>query len=354
MDIDKTTNLETQANKDDSPGVESQDIEKMFHEDDKDDGGDMMPRDQEQTFFTDERGNLKLVNLVVRHPCKILCGILVMCFLITFGLIMTVFADGNPFLAPGNEFDIHDVRSIQYDSLRLARDAVQDGRDVTETSSQEKDKQSEVGDFVYWVFESEVPGGVFATRESIQAMKDGFDIFLKDSAFQDWCLLDYRTPVPEGQARNCSLPLSPLRMYYASSWDAALVDSIMDELKVDGRIELFNSLSLCVTSRLYCDLVPKNTTQEDQQWVAKMANDIRTVTGSWNMQGDLVDDISQATEFASYILQLDSFKRLLDIGYDTGFSTENQISQFSRGLVQWGAPLENYTSEADANSARST
>mmetsp|Transcript_31945 Transcript_31945/g.77487 ORF Transcript_31945/g.77487 Transcript_31945/m.77487 type:complete len:349 (+) Transcript_31945:1334-2380(+) len=334
-------------NKSDPPGWDSKDIEMVEDSDYEED--EMKPREQEPTWFSDHRGNLKVVNTVVRHPCKILWALMLMCFLISFALYGLVLSEGNPFRAPGNEFDIHDIRSIQFDSLRLARDVVQKGRETDETTSQQKPKQSEVADFLYWVYESETPNGVFGSREAIQAMKDSFDVFLQDEAFQDWCLLDYRTGVAEGATRDCAIPLSPLRMYYASAWDPIVVEAIMDDLKQDGRIELFNSLSLCTSFGLYCELIPSTVTQQDIQWTTNMASNIKRVTASWDMKGDLVANHTQATEFATYILQLDMFKGLLDIGYDKGFSSENLVSQYSRGIVYWGGPLENYTSDSEAD-----
>lgn len=331
----------------DTPGFDTKVIENV-----DDDDNEMKPREQEPTWFADRRGNLKVVNTVVRHPCKILWALMLMCLLLVFALYRIVLSEGNPFRAPGTEFDVNDIRSIQFDSLRLAKDVVQKGR--VEATYRAIPKQSEVADLLYWVYESETQNGVFGSRESIEAMKDSFDLFLQDEAFPDWCLLDYRTAVADGATRDCAIPLSPLRMYYASEWDPTLVETIMDELNQDGRIELFNNLSLCTLSGLYCELIPNTTTQEDIQWTTNMASNIKRVTASWNMKGDLVANHTQATEFATYILQLETFKGLLDIGYDKGFSSDNPVSQYSRGIVYWGGPLENYTSDSEADDSRNT
>eukprot|EP00978_Attheya_sp_CCMP212_P048247 scaffold492553_cov134-Attheya_sp.AAC.1 len=52
----------------------------------------------------------------------------------TFLLGAVVFAGGNPFTDPGNEYDINDIRSIDYDSLKLARDKLEDDRKEWEIS----------------------------------------------------------------------------------------------------------------------------------------------------------------------------------------------------------------------------
>jgi len=183
-------------------------------------------------------------------------------------------------------------------------------------------------------------------------MKDAFDIFLQDQAYPDWCLLDYRTANVDEAERECAVPLTPLNMYYASEWNTDLVQDIMEQLKQNGRIELFNNLSLCASLGLYCELIPSTTTQEDIQWTKDMAIKIQQVAATWDMKGILIANHTQATEFATYILQLDSFKGLLDIGYDKGFSAANPVSQFSRGILYWGGPLANYKSETEAKDNR--
>ena len=99
-----------------------------------------------QNKHQDERGNLKAVNLVIRHPCKIFFFILFFCLALSFLLNVLVFRtseSGNPFTPPSNEFDLNDVRSIQYDSLRLAKDEVSAGRKIVDMEGELVKKQSE-------------------------------------------------------------------------------------------------------------------------------------------------------------------------------------------------------------------
>jgi hypothetical protein len=317
---------------------------------------EMKQRQQEPTFFSDERGNLKAVNMVVRNPCKIFWLIMVSCILISFLLNVLVFRtaeDGIPITSPENEFDLDDLRSIQYDSLRLAKDVVQEDRDAENESSQATPKQSEVNDLAYWVYESQTAEGLFGSAESIEAMKDAFDIFTDDERFADWCLLDYITPLAENATRECDVPLTPLRMYFASEWDSEMVTTLMEQLKDPEKVATFNTLALCYITGLYCDLVPNTTSTDDISWAIALGTNITSVTDSWDMKGDLVENYTQATEFASYLLQVDVFKGIVDFGYDKGFSVENPVSKFSRGIIFWGGPLENQESEltADAKEA---
>jgi len=298
---------------------------------------------QDPTLFSDERGNLKAVNMVCRHPCKIFWFLMIFCFIISFLLQILVFRtaeDGNPFTTPQNEFDLDDIRSIQYDSLRLARDGVQKDRDADNEGALATPKQSEVADLAYWVYEAETDAGVYGTRESIQAMKDAFDIFWTDERFPDWCLLDYRTFLKPNETRKCSTPLTSLSMYYASTWDSVKVDSIIETLKDDDKVATYNTLALCEARGLYCELVPNTTTAEERAFTKELTANISSQVFSWDMRGDLIENITQGTELAAHLLKVDIFKGLVDFGFDKTFSVDNPKSKFSRGIIFWGGPLE--------------
>ena len=58
------------------------------------------------------------------------------------------------------------------------------------------------------------------------------------------------------------------------------------------------------------------------------------------MKGDLVQNFTQVTELASYLIQVDVYKGFVDFGFDKGFSAANPVSDYSRGIVYWGGPLE--------------
>lgn len=288
------------------------------------------------SFFTDDQGNLKFVNLVVRNPCIIFCSILVLCLGISFALIALVFSEGNPFTEPSNEFDLEDIRSIQYDSLRLAQSRVEEQRDANDNIAS-VDKQSQVGDLTYWVFEAQTDAGVFGSAESIESMKDAFDVFMEDPAFENYCWLDY--PNNPNKTVECDVPLTPLSMYFASEWDSEMVGHVIEQLKDPNNVELFNSLSLCYNRGLYCDLVPEDTDRADIEYVVELGRNLSAITKTWDMKGELVANHSQATEFAAYMLQIDIYKGLVDFGFDKGFAIDHQVSQFSRGIVWWGSPL---------------
>ena len=314
---------------------------------------DDSPAAQAATFWSDEKGNLKYVNLVVRYPCCIFCTQLVAVLAITVLLMVIIAAQGQPFSDPETESDLSDVRSIQYDSLRLAQEQVEEDRRLA--LQQVIPRQSELADYTYWIFEAQTPQGCFASNTSIAAMKEAFDLFWNHQQFDEYCLLIYppnntmtdgnNAAADDDDKPYCDLPLTALTFYYAQEWNEALVDEVLTELKVPGNIELFNSLALCVTLNIFCDLIDNGAgidavPPDDVAWVLQLDAKLKNITASWNMKGKEVVPVAQATELAAYLKLVDTYKGLVDFGYDKGFSVENQVSMYSRGIVLWGGPLQ--------------
>jgi hypothetical protein len=107
-------------------------------------------------IFTNERGNLRFVAVTVRHPCKIFVLIMIVTLVLVMGLFQSFVpsgdenddeSSGNPFSDPGSQYDTNDVRSLAYDSLRLAVEEVEDVRDTASrrrflsSSSQEEEEK---------------------------------------------------------------------------------------------------------------------------------------------------------------------------------------------------------------------
>ena len=314
------------------------------------------PNKYPPSLFTNDRGNLKAVAFVVRRPCAVFSSLVVTCVVVAFLLQVLVFRaaeNGVPFTPPTNEFDLGDVRSVAYDSYRLARDEVRGARKANEDGDKVVQRQSEVAAIAMWVFESEevgdgdpgndgAGGGVFGSAESIAAMKGAYDIFLSDPGYAGHCLLDYRAwpGMPGGAAdpdsnataeeeggRKCIPPLTPLSMYYASGWDAEMVASVIDELRDPAKLKLFNSLALCFARGQYCEQVMGDVSPEDAIWATELTSNITSITSKFDMGGEMVEDYDQVTELASYLIKVDVFKGFVDYGFDLGFSAENPVSQ---------------------------
>ena len=302
-------------------------------------------------FFTDDVGNLKFVNLVVRHPCKIFIVLLLSTLVVTFLLFQVVFAGGNPFADPGSQYDPSDVRSLAYDSLRLATDAVEDAR----ASSNERRRlqsddldvrtQEQNLDITYWVYEAEDEKGVFGSVESIRGIRESFDLFTNHSDFESYCWLEYTTTIEDDgtstTTTKCRPPLSSLNMFYASSWDTGLAEYIMDQLKIEGNVQRYNDLSLCVEFDLLCDFIAlTNYTDEDVAWVTNLNDNITTITDAWDGEGDLQEDnLEQVSLFAAHMLELRTKRLFVDFGVDKNFNLTNPVSMFSRAIMFWGGPF---------------
>lgn len=299
---------------------------------------------QKPTMWTDERGNLKFVNLVVRRPFTIFFIILAICFILSSLLVLIVFRAGNPFSDTGNIFSMNDIRSIQYDSLRLAADEVKVDRSALEAAGDGSEPlvQSENGDITYWTFESEQPEGVFGTRSSIEAMKGALDLFVKDPKYPQYCQLGYVTAERTGSEPECIPPLSALNMYYSSAtWDSATVQSHIAQMKAyPDRMELLNKAVLCLRNPVgaECD-VDGTVTEKEREWARELAYGLTLTILQFDGKSALVENITEATEFAAYVLKVAALKGAVDFSYDSEFSIENPTSKFSRAIVLWGTPL---------------
>ena len=319
-------------------------------DDDEKKSGAAVAETHTPTCFSDARGNLKFVNLVVRNPCCIFFSILILNLVISFLLIAVVFRAGNPFTSSENEFDLKDKRSVQYDSLRLAIKEVSDDRDAVSSDGVVVPRQSENADVTYWVFEGETDGGVFGTPESIGAMKEAFDLFLTDQRYPEFCRLDYPSNsdgdnVTAEEQPTCTPPVTALTMYYPSQYDAEKVAVVIEELKEPGNVQLFNRLSYCYSLGLFCDLLDGlNISDTDREWVQDLGANLTNITSYWDLQGELVENVTQVTELASYLNLVDIYKGLVSFGYDKNFGVENPVSMFSRGIVRWGGPLSTRSS----------
>ena len=288
------------------------------------------------TRWSDEKGNLKFVNAVVRCPCCIFWSLLLACLLVTILLLVSLAMEGQPFTKPENESDLDDKASIQFDSLRLAHDEVKKLRNMAQGATAIR-RQSEVADITYWVFEAETPDGCFGSNNSILAMKEAFDLFIRHEQYEEYCNLMYDV---NPEKPYCKLPVSSLPMYFPAEWDQALVEEVLQEWRTPGNIGLFNALALCYTKGLFCENIA-DTDQEHIEWALNLNVKMQSITKYWDMRGDLVPNISQATELAAYLTQVGIYKGLIDFGFDKGFGIENLVSHYSRGLLFWGGPLGN-------------
>ena len=295
-------------------------------------------------FFTDKKGNLRFVNLVVRYPCLIFFLILASTIVISFLLVKIVFDTGNPFSEPGSEYDIHDIRSTAYDSFRLAQEEVENQRAVVKMATNEKEIkiQEDYLDATYWVYESETKNGLFSSPESISAMKESLDLFTNHNDYESYCWKFYiDIPFTGSKISQCRPLLSALNMYYASYWDAVKAQSVIDEIGNPKNVDIYNELSLCLEYDSYCELVAEELlTDENKGWFEALNNNITSILLKFDGKGELNDNyINQMTLFAAHLLTLNTKRGIVDFFYDKNFSVDNPVSMYSRAMINWGGPL---------------
>ena len=295
-------------------------------------------------FFTDQKGNLKVVNLVVRYPCLVFFLILAVSLVVSFLLVKIVFNAGNPFAEPGSEYDIHDIRSTAYDSFRLAQEEVVKKRAaITMLADAKKVRvQEDYLDVTYWVFEGETEDGLFSSANSISAMKEALDLFNEHEDYESFCWKFYiDIPFTNSTISQCRPLLSALNMYYASSWDIDKVQSVIDQLSNSNYVEIYNGLSLCLEYGSYCELVPAELqTDENKQWFQTLNNNVTSILMKLDGKGELKNDnIDQMTLFAAHLMKLNTKRGIVDFFYDKNFNADNPISMYSRAMINWGGPL---------------
>jgi hypothetical protein len=289
---------------------------------------------------------LKFVNVIIRFPYLIFWSLIVTCLAVTFLLGSLVGQEGNPITEDTYAYEIDDVRSIAYDSLRLAREDVKLRYEIAFNETQGIRRleegnatiQNEIGGVTYWIYDAKTDEGIF-TQEGVQALRAAESTALEHEEYSKYCKLEYNET--DGTS-ECLKPLSSMNAFYASVWDAALVDEIISEFKNnDTSLIMYNVLAPCVEFELFCTL-PSVLQYNDNQkaWVADLNQKMISVMSNWDGKGDLNPDVQQVTEFMAYMNLIVTKKQFVNFYFDSGFSVENQKSMYSRSILYWGELLE--------------
>jgi len=310
----------------------------------------------------DEKSSMKpsrftdiFVKLVVAQPCLIFCVILCLCFTITIVLFDKAFSQGMPFTPDDYTYDLQDTRSKAYDSLRLACENVTLTFDLTnsegfgevggtgggEGGTNEEEipprLQGSLGDVTYWIFEAKTERGLF-TEEGLSHMRSVEDMFLKDSQYAKYCLLDY-SMVGDEEVSQCQRPMSPTSIFYASKWDSTLALEIISELTSE-KIQMVNDLAACVQKGILCDFVPAGTTKEDKDWVRSVGIKIATMMMDWDGDGDLNQDVDEVSAIMASLSELYIVAPFVNFFFDGNFTIANPVTSYSRSIIYWGSPLD--------------
>jgi len=316
-------------------------VQKPLFDSDENEENEETSEQPRKSRFSDEVGNLKFVNFIVRYPCAVFASLMGFCILITIILFALNKSSGSPFTTPDNEYDLKDVRSVAYDSLALARDKVK-GLDEDETRDINAKVQEDVGDITYWIYEAKTDDGIF-TKEGIPHMREAEDTIRTNTNYDEYCVLDYDTTDAEAVVSECRKPLSVLNIYYASVWNSTLAQEVIEALTPEMR-NIFNEQAPCVKfGGIQCDN-PRNETLETS--VKMLSDKIDTMIDTWDGMGDLNKNVDEVTKFIAYINELETKQSNVNFFFDKNFNINNTVTQYSRSIIWWGELL-NGTKDED-------
>ncbi len=251
-------------------------------------------------------------------------------------------------------YDIHDVRSITYDTLRLAieeKNAAFAASQRRRLNEDEELPQSSLGDITYWIYEAKTDDGLF-TAESVASMYEAEATIIGHSQYNEYCHLDYGNTTEDAEDAalpQCKKPLSAMNIFYASSWDADLAEEIITALTPEN-IEMYNALSPCVEFELdlFCDQLPDTVTDQMKAWVASMNIKIETMVATWDGKGKLNEDVEQVTKFMAYLNELRTKANKVNFFFDANFNIANPVSMYSRSIHYWGQLLNGTDTETQS------
>ena len=303
--------------------------------------------------FTDAKGNLKFVNLVVAYPCSVFSFILGMCLVAIISLSSTAFAEGSPFTPDDSTYDLFDKRSVAFDSLQLAKAHVRttfginvesevDGGGGDEGSMSETKLQEMAGDITYWIYEAKTDKGLF-TKEALPIMRSSEVMFTKQKQYPSYCLLEYSDD--EDDTPECMQSRSVTNIFYASEWNSTIARAVISELTGEN-IQLYNSIADCVEYNYLCQYISSDVTEEDMAWARNLSKSISSMMPYWDGEGELNDDVEEVSSFMAAINELHTKAPFVNFFFDGNFTMNNPIAMYSRSIVFWGSPLEGAKDEA--------
>jgi hypothetical protein len=296
----------------------------------------------------------KFVKFAVRYPVRIFLFILSLCLLTCIALVGSALKDGNPFTSNDISYDLNDIRSISYDSLRLAREDVAssflqntptlyDDDDTLINIEPQKQLQEDVGDVTYWLFEAKTEKGVF-TNITLPLMRSAELMLTRHKQYPKYCRLLYTESNQEGnnqtiESSGCQKPLSVVNIFYASYWNSTAVQRIISELATNDKVILYNTLAACTEYDMLCQYLPNSITVNDRQWAQNIHNEISQIMQYWDGEGTLNQNIDEVSMFLATMNKLHTKAPFVNFFFDSNFTTANPVTMYSRIIVFWGSPL---------------
>jgi hypothetical protein len=296
----------------------------------------------EAEFWHEKDGSLRFIARIVRSPCLHIWGVLFVALMMTM-IAGQTFAS---FDAGEHDYDLDSSQAIKFDSLALASklfeksseerrlSSVDFSRSFVDPSALEffskhsdsarllvdaalgatgpsnfpahaslarmlGEKSSDnAAELVHQQAKQTAPllmtfegaDSVF-TPSILKKMKTAEDITRKHAEYGQYCLKSYGDPADPGN--NCTRPMSPINMFYASEWNTSVVSRVKSNLDTADKLAIFNRVGLCFAfedadSPPYC--IDQKASMTDSEWNAqkKIGTDMNTITEKWDGQSDTV------------------------------------------------------------------
>eukprot|EP00960_Hanusia_phi_P003016 89524-Hanusia_phi.AAC.1 len=127
----------------------------------------------EKNLFTDDEGRLIFVNYIVRCPCVSLILVIIVALAVSIIALAVAFggSNKNPFTDDQAQYALSDIRSIKYDTLRLASEAVSADRSKVIVSKTPLKRQSTSVGVFYWIYEAKTNEGIFTKDAMMDILK---------------------------------------------------------------------------------------------------------------------------------------------------------------------------------------
>jgi hypothetical protein len=293
-------------------------------------------------FWHDEDGSLRVVARIVRYPCCAIWTILTISLLMTM-LAFTLFTG---FASGGHDYNLADIKAINFDSLQLGSQLLEEPNKKADTTdrrlsawepldrigttgfrfgteqalnnrfhsapndlprapeppshhrtlsadSTHVDTQSVSGTPILMSYEA--AENIF-TPDGLKKVKSIEDIIRADAGWGDFCFKVPGATNGRIDPNNCSAPISSLNMFYASSWNSSASAIAEATLATPVQKTNFNRGAFCV---LYSDVISldpaaqfqcetlKNLTGDDGWADVELAvNNLGYVLSTWDGQGE--------------------------------------------------------------------
>mmetsp|Transcript_111187 Transcript_111187/g.270183 ORF Transcript_111187/g.270183 Transcript_111187/m.270183 type:complete len:1096 (-) Transcript_111187:138-3425(-) len=332
----------------------------------------------------------RFINFMVKCPCVTAVITGVISLITVFITVRIIMANGEDIIADSTAYDVADIRSRQYEAYEVSvkmAEMFADGQarecDATSCDTSTYPPLTLNGQVVLMVFAaSEGSSNVFE-ESGIAQMKSVFDRITGHQNHSDFCKREDRS----GQSTDCSLPLSPLRLFYGTPLQGT-VQSLVTTLdamdgSTDGELNVFRTSGLspqlsqlssnfmttytallrgegngCATSGTRADaanplvlncMVGAAAAQTGaDQTATDVYRAMFPVVAAWTRPpGNTLQDVPSVLKLAAYMKEVEFFAPYVDYYFDKGFSVANPVSKYCRGMIQYGAPLTGFINKND-------